>query len=164
MTARGPLLATVGLFATIVLLGLPLVTPAAPLGIVSLQVAADVATAAAVLASWAAVPPGRLGLAHGLDLLLPFAYLLTLVRAARSRRHRAPRPWVGAVVTAAVVAAAADQLENLAMTVTLLSGPTPGLVRITRVAAIVKFVALAGAATGLVPILRSGRPAAGRAA
>lgn len=129
-------LATALLLLAITALGLPLRTDAAPLGIASLQLAPDVDAAAAVLASWSGVPRSRLLWAHGLDVLLPFAYAAAIGLAARRRGARS-----ALVIT--VLAALADQVENLAMTVTILSGPTTMLVRVTLLAAVIKWASLA---------------------
>jgi hypothetical protein len=153
--------ATVTLFAVILALGLPLRTTAAPLGIVSLQLAAAPDVADAMLDSWAAVPRARILWAHGLDLLLPFAYALALGMAVTRAGARsvvavpAAQLAVGAVIAAAV----ADQVENVAMAVTLLMGPRWGSVLVTLAAATVKFTTLLIALVALAITLRRAREA-----
>lgn len=154
-TVRGPLAVTLLLLIAINLLGLPLRTDAAPFGIVSLQFAADAADAAAILTSWDAVPGGRLLWAHALDVLLPFAYAVTLARATSAVVAGTGLVRGGRTVTAAaVVAAVADQLENAAMSVTLLVGPRAAPVALTAASATVKFLALITAVGGLVVLVR----------
>lgn len=139
MTTASPLrravVATALLFAAITVLGLPLRTDVAPLGVVSLQLAPTVDAAAAVLTSWADVPRPWLLVAHGLDVLLPLAYAGTIVLAARRHGSRS-------AARLAVAAALADQVENLLMLRTILDGPTTTLVGVTLLAATVKWTAL----------------------
>lgn len=78
--------------------------------------------------------------AHGLDVLLPFAYAAAIGLAAS--RQGAPLTLV-----VAVVAALADQVENAAMTITILDGPTAPLVQVTLLAAITKWATLVLALT-----------------
>lgn len=132
--------ATVLLFVAITLLGLPLRTDAAPLGIVSLQFAASPDAARRMLHSWSAIPRARLLWAHGLDLILPVAYALTIGLAAQhaAGRARAVRRAAAVASGAAVAAALADQVENVAMGLTILAGPTWPGVLVTLVAATMK--------------------------
>ena len=132
---RFAVLATALLFLAITVLGLPLRTEAAPLGIASLQLAPTVDAAVSVLDSWSDVARSRLLWAHGLDVLLPFAYAAAIGLAAR--RRSAERALV-----AGVVAALADQAENVAMTVSILEGPTTSLVAVTLLAAVMKWATL----------------------
>ncbi|MDA3023810.1 MAG: hypothetical protein O3C70_03755, partial [Actinomycetota bacterium] len=69
-------------FIAITVLGLPLRTDEAQLGIVSLQLAASPDVAARMLDSWASVVRSRVLWTHGLDLVLPFAYALAVGTAA----------------------------------------------------------------------------------
>lgn len=137
---RSATVATALLFVTITVLGLPLRTGAAPLGIVSLQFAASPEAAERMLTSWASVPRARLLWAHGLDLLLPVAYALAIglagTRVAQAARA-AGRP--AAIASGAAMAASiADQVENVAMGATILLGPAWAGVLVTLVAATVK--------------------------
>lgn len=128
-------------------LGAPLRTDAAPLGIVSLQLATGADAAARILASWSGVDRSWILLTHAVDLLLPIAYAAALVLLARAAGSRA------AAVTA-VGAAVADQLENVLMLGTILRVPTDAVVRTTLAAALVKWTLLAIAPTLLVMAAR----------
>lgn len=146
MRSRTPgvaLAATIALVVVINVLGLPLRTDAAPLGIVSLQLATSVEVADRVLASWSGVTTARLLVVHGLDVLLPVAYAVAI-------RSSAARLGAGRAGALAVTAAIADQVENALMAVTILGAPTPFLVRSTLVAAFIKWGALAAALALLV--------------
>lgn len=158
---RGATAATVVLFAATVVLGLPLRTSAAPLGIVSLQLAAAPDVATAMLDSWASVPRARVLWAHGLDLLLPFAYALALGMAVTRAATRAvvAAPAAQLAAGAVIAAAVADQVENLAIVVTLLLGASWGSVLFTLAAATVKFATLLIAVVALTIAVRRAREA-----
>jgi len=146
-----------GLFALLAVAGLLLRTDAAPLGLVSLQFAGDVGRAADILAAWDGELWRRAVVLQGLDLLLPFAYGVALVRWAR---HLGPldgsadRGVVTFAVSLAVFAAVADQAENVALLVTMLHRPSSVIVGLTPVLASTKFVSLTAALFG-VALLRS---------
>jgi len=149
---RAAVVVTVLLLGAITLLGVPLRTGAAPLGIVSLQFATSPDAAERMLASWASVPRARLLWAHGLDLLLPIAYAsaigLTAMRLARGERSaRGPAALASGAV---IVAAVADQVENVALGFTLLLNPGWSSVLVTLVAATVKSATLVAALGALV--------------
>lgn len=133
-TARGPLLLALALLVTINVVALPLRTGAAPAGMLTLQLTADPATVEAVVASWRATSWSRTLWAHGLDLLFPVVAVVA-VRRLVDRGTVASR----AVLTAAV----ADQVENVATLVTLLGSVTTAGVRVTVLAAALKWVAYA---------------------
>jgi hypothetical protein len=142
---------TVLLMLTIQLLSPALTTPPAPLGIGSLQLATSPASAAAIVASWDGPALGIAALTHGLDLVLPFAYALAIgaaarVRGLRSVAARRPARFAGWSV---VVAAATDQVENVAMAVTLLGRVSLASVLVTLAAAALKWSALALALAAL---------------
>jgi len=142
--SRAAWLVALGLLAVIGFLGGPLRGDVAPLGIVSLQLAGSPEVATAILASWSAVPTARILWAHGLDFVFPVAYAiaigLTATSLAQASRRAAP---AGAIAAGSgLVAAVADQVENLAMLVTLTVGPSWGSVLPTLVGATVKFSAL----------------------
>ena len=151
--------ATVVLFAAILVLGLPLRTTAAPLGIVSLQLAAAPDAATAMIDSWTAVPRSRVLWAHGLDLVLPFAYALALGMAVTraATRSAAAAPAAQLAAGAVIAAVVADQTENVAMFITLLLGPRWGSVLVTLAAATVKFTTLMIAVVALAIALRNAR-------
>lgn len=148
--------ATVVLLAAITALGMALRTDSAPLGIVSLQLAASPDVASGMLESWAAVPRARVLWTHGLDLALPFAYALAVVSSAgrAAARSAVALSTAQIAVGAILVAAVADQVENIAMGITLVVGPNWGSVLITLVSTTVKFATLALAIGALVVTLR----------
>ncbi len=154
---------TLVLLAVILLLGMPLRTPATPLGIVSLQFAASPAAAAEMLAAWEGVARSRLAWAHGLDVLLPIAYAtwtgtLATVLSRRSARAAGPAALAAGAV---VVAAVADQVENAAMAVTMLVGPSWGSVLLTLASATVKSATLVAALGALAAAVIRARPRQG---
>ncbi len=146
--------ATVLLLGAIILLGRPLWTEAAPFGIVSLQFATSPVAADAMLDSWSGVARSRLLWAHGLDLLLPVAYAIAIVAAATRAAPASGAPERVAMLAAAsaVVAALADQVENLAMAVTILASPSWAGVLVTLVAATVKTSSLLVALGALIAV------------
>jgi len=154
-------LMAVVLLAAIAALGLPLRTSAAPLGIVSLQFAGSPGAAEMMLDSWRAVPRARLLWAHGLDLLLPVAYVIAIgTTAARAGGRVAPvSRWSGLAAGSALVAGSADQLENIAMGFTILGTPSWAGVMVTLVAATVKSLLLIVAVIALgVTLVGARRP------
>jgi len=153
----GASVAAVILLAGITVLGLPLRTGAAPLGIVSLQLAAAPDVAGRMLDSWTAVPRARVLWAHGLDLLLPVAYALAIGTAATRTAARSARalPAAQLAAGAAITAAIADQVENVAMAATLLAGPGWPGVLVTLAAATVKYMTLVLAAGALAVSFRN---------
>jgi hypothetical protein len=151
---------TVVLMLTIQSLAPALTTPLAPLGIGSLQLATSPASAAAIVASWDGPALGIAALTHGIDLVLPFAYALAIgaaarVRGLRSVAARRPARFAG---WSAVVAAATDQIENVAMAVTLLGRVSPASVLVTLVAAALKWSALVLALVSLAVAAVRARP------
>lgn len=152
MVLRSATVATALLLVAITTLGLPLRTGAAPLGIVSLQFAASPEAAERMLASWSSVPRPRLLWAHGLDLLLPVAYALAIGLGAMRSAHAALTAERSAAIAsgAAVAAAVADQIENVAMASTILLGASWAGVLVTLVAATAKSTLLVLALGALV--------------
>jgi len=153
----------VGLLVAITVLGLPLRTEAAPLGVVSLQLAASPDLATLMLDSWASVLRSRVLWTHGLDLVLPFAYALAVGTAATRAAARIPSVGPSAQVSAGavLVAAIADQVENVAMVLTILDVPSWGSVLVTLASATVKFTTLAVAIGVLGVTLQRARPGGG---
>lgn len=160
---RTALLVLVILFGSITLLGAPLRTSAAPLGLVSLQFAGSPGAAELMLATWGEAARGRLLWAHGLDLVLPFAYASAIGLRAVAAATSAPRMRGPATlaVWSALAAASADQVENVAMFVTMLAAPSWSSVLVTLVAATVKWAMLA-MAVGTLAVAMSGARAEGR--
>lgn len=139
-----------GLTAALAWIGAPLVTAAAPQGIVSFELAGSEATARAILASWTPAQRERAQLCQGLDGLYLFVYpaLLSLacVRVAGSASGfaRVARATAWAVLAAAPL----DAVENLALVQLLLSGPSEGWAQLARACAVPKF-ALVGLGCGV---------------
>lgn len=144
--------------------GAALLVPAAPLGIVSWQLAGSAAEVADLLAAWG--PEGRRAAALnlGIDLVFAPAYgaLLALTAARVHARLVGDAPagatsatgsWGGRLRLAAwagLVAAALDLLENLLMLTVLATAPGDTLAQLTRWAAGGKFGLLAAAIGVLV--------------
>ena len=156
-------LAAAMLMVAIQVVGADLATEAAPLGLVSLQFAADPSRAAAILASWEGPLRAAALRAHALDLLLPVAYGTATVAAglaiARGRASATPvarraRRAGGAGAAAAVL----DQVENAAMAVTLLVGPGQPAGAVTLAAALGKWALLAASLAGLALAWTRSRP------
>jgi hypothetical protein len=152
-------LVAVGLLVVITVLGLPLRTEAAPLGIVSLQLAASPDVAAQMLDSWAPMMRSHVLWVHGLDLVLPFAYVLAIGTAATraAARDVAAGPSAQLAAGAALVAATADQVENVAMVITIAVAPSWGSVLVTLASATVKFTTFAVAIGALGVTLQRAR-------
>jgi hypothetical protein len=151
--ARSAGVVAVLLLGAMAVLGGPLQGDLAPLGIVSLQFAGTPEAAASILDSWASVPRLRLLWAHGLDLAFPLAYALAIGLTAAHVAHASQRAVPAAAVAtgSAIAAAVADQVENVAMWVTILRGPDWTSVLPTLVAATVKFSAV-GLALGALAV------------
>ena len=149
----------VGLLIAITVLGLPLRTDAAPLGLVSLQLAASPDVAARMLDSWEFVMRPRVLWTHGLDLVLPFAYALAAGTAATRAAARVASvgPSAQTAAGAVLVAAIADQMENVAMGLTILGAPSWGSMLVTLSSATIKFATLAVAIGALGVTLRRAR-------
>lgn len=150
---------SVGLLVAITVLGLSLRTDAAPLGLVSLQLAASPDVAARMLESWASVLRSRVLWTHGLDLVLPFAYALAIGMAASRAAARVASVGPSAQIAAGavLVAAIADQVENVAMALTILVVPSWGSVLVTLSSATIKFATLAVAVGALGVTLQRAR-------
>jgi hypothetical protein len=133
------------LIVGIQVLSASLITPAAPLGIVSLQLATSQEAAARIVASWEGSALAVAAFGHGLDLVLPVAYALAIGAAARVRALLAPAAVPSARLAAwsVLVAAGTDLVENIAMAVTLLAGASWASVIVTLAAAVPKWAALA---------------------
>ena len=153
----------VGLLIAITVLGLPLRTDAAPLGLVSLQFAASPDVAARMLDSWVSVLRSRVLWTHGLDLVLPFAYALAVGTAATRAAARAASVGPSAQIAAGAVLVAAimDQVENVAMVLTILDAPSWGSVLITLASATIKFATLVVAIGALGVTLQRARSSGG---
>ena len=153
----------VGLLVAITVLGLPLRTGTAPLGIVSLQLAASPDVATQMLDSWASALRSRVLWTHGLDLVLPFAYALAVGTAATRAAVRVTSVGPSAQIAAGavLVAAFADQVENASMALTIAVGPSWGSVLVTLASATIKFTTLAVALGALGVTLQRARHGGG---
>ena len=137
------------------IIGLPLVTPAAPYGIISFELARDEAQAIAVLASWEAPARLRAAFSLGLDFLfIPIytaALTLTCLWAARFRRERRRFPYSLVVIGmpgillawAQMGAGLMDVVENIALLRMLLGGVSAPWPQIASLCAFSKFGLLA---------------------
>lgn len=145
------------LMLAIQLVGADLATEAAPLGLVSLQFAADPTDAAAIVASWSGALRTAALRAHALDLLLPLAYGTATVAAgtALATGRAAGTAWARTARRAGLAGGAAavlDQVENAAMAVALLAAPGVATGAVTVVAAAGKWTLLAGSVLGLAGV------------
>lgn len=145
----GPwLAATVACAVVLGAIGAPLTTDAAPLGVLSFELAGTPARAAAILASWDGPARAAAGWVQLLDTGFPVAYA-QLGRALAARYTSAPERWSIACVVAGVLDAA---VENVALDVILWTdAPTATTVGIATAAAAVK-VGLLAAALGAVGV------------
>lgn len=137
------------------LIGLPLITPAAPYGIVSFELARDETQASAVLASWDQPARLRAAFSLGLDFLfIPIytcALTLTCLWAARFRRERRRLPsWLVTIgmpgipiAWAQLGAGLLDVTENIALVRILLAGVSSPWPPIASICAFSKFSLLA---------------------
>lgn len=129
----------------LVVAGGPLITSAAPRGIVSLELAGSAERAAAILASWG--PPQREAAAFGLglDFLFLLLYPVAISLACRlvALRIEPQRPrWarVGQAIALAVpLCVALDAVENAALWRMLQLGPTGPWPMISAICAAPKF-------------------------
>jgi hypothetical protein len=133
-----------------VLLNAPLITSAAPLGIVSHQLAWTTGKAQAILASWSGRPSLFAALGLGLDyLFIPtYAFTVGLGALLAAGRHRNMGVWLrklGIYATYGVFAGAVfDILENILQAQQLLKGTvTAPLTVLTGICASLKFGLLA---------------------
>ncbi|NOZ71922.1 MAG: hypothetical protein GXP38_08410 [Chloroflexi bacterium] len=135
------------LISTVVLqrIDLPLRTAAAPQGIVSFELAGDVATAQAIVQSWDASARMSAGFSLGFDYLYMLAYATTFWLACLWAREQWHSGWGRRLGTtfawAMPLAATVDALENYALWHTLheVVSPWP---QIARGAAQLKFTLL----------------------
>ena len=167
---------------TIVLswIGRPLITPAAPLGIVSFELAGTAARVEEILASWPQHVRGAALFLQGLDdlYLLVYPVLLSLGCLAAARRgegrvhaqyarrtshaHRAPESVaaLGRGIAFAVLAAAPlDGIENFALVYLMAEPPTDRWAAIAWWAAAAKFALIGAALLYIVFAVASSRRA-----
>ncbi len=136
---------TLGLLFLFNVIGAPLVTPSAPYGIVSYELAGSVPVTGKILASWNTQAQLNASFSLGLDYVFMLVYSATIglacIWAAETLRlHQWPLAWAGVPLAwGLILAAGCDAVENLALVVILfgrLQNPWPAL---AQVCAIVKF-------------------------
>jgi hypothetical protein len=135
-----------GLLITLQALNAPLSTNAAPSGIISYELAGDVATAEEILDSWG--PAGRVyaGLSLGLDYLFLFTYaiaigLVCVLTADRLRARAAFLSTLGFWLAWGMIAAGAfDFVENYGLIRMLIGEGKPWWPTIAYWCAVIKFI------------------------
>ncbi len=157
-------------------LGAPLTTPAAPLGMISFQLARTLQQTQALLASWDAATRQIAAFCLGLDYLFMPAYALAISLAARwvsvaMRHDMRTRGWplasAGVPIAWGVwLGALLDAIENAAQAAILFGNPNPALPGFIWIVAVIKyglvFLGLAYVFYGLAARLvsrSSGQPA-----
>lgn len=154
MSPRGRALAfvtllTLAVWLTLSVANAPLRTPAAPLGIISLELAGSAERVEAILASWG--PRQREAAAFGLGLdflfllLYPTALSLAAGLAAERLRARSPRAsqWGKAVALSLPLAAVLDAVENAGLWRMMQLGPGGAWPVVVGGAAALKFALVA---------------------
>ncbi len=135
-----------GLMAALQRLGAPLVTAAAPGGIVSFELVGTTAGAQAILDSWDAAARVAAGLSLGLDYLFMPAYAgaigLGVAQVARGLGPRATRLGTG-LAWGQLLAALLDAVENVALIRLLLGASGGAWPAVARWCAIPKFALVA---------------------
>lgn len=149
------LAATIVLEVILARLNRPLLTVAAPTGIISFELAQTLERSAAILASWdeAARASARTSLL--VDYLFMIAYPATLVLGCLTTAARWPR-WgrvARALATGALVAGALDAVENAALLVQLAEGASAAAALVAWGCAAVKFALVVLAIPVALPAL-----------
>lgn len=152
-------LATLVLFLVLAGINQPLMTPFAPKGIVSLQLAANAEHTLAILASW-----GDHGLIWAqaslwLDFLFVAAFVVTLILLTNYLLEDRPgvrERKMGHWVKAAFIGAGLSDITENALLLNNLSAPTDTISMTASVCALIKFTCLILGATGLL-IIRAER-------
>ncbi len=136
---------TVAVMVALDAIGRPLMTDAAPLGIVSFEFAGDVATATRMLEGWGEAGRVRAGLSLGLDYL----FLVLYASAIGLGCLRVARPAGPALAWGQIGAALLDAVENFALIRLLLGSDNAVWPTLAWGCAAVKF-ALVGAGLAYV--------------
>jgi hypothetical protein len=136
------------LFMVLQLLDRPLQTTAAPNGIVSFELAGDMAAASAILASWGDEGRVYAALSLGLDYLFLFAYAtaigLACILIGRALEHRRAVRLLAVLFAWAILGAAAlDAVENFALIELLLGAQEGHWAPLASTAALLKFAIVA---------------------
>lgn len=136
---------TLALMFVFNLTGAPLITPAAPLGVVSYELAGSSTQMQAILDSWDQRAKIAASFGLGLDYLFMVAYSTTvglgcIWAGEMLRRQRWPLAGLGALLAWGLwLAAALDAVENLALTVIIFGTLVSPWPEIARWCALVKF-------------------------
>jgi hypothetical protein len=140
---------SVAIMAIMGIIGEPLITPQAPLGIVSFELAGTPDQAEAILASWDERAKQHAAFSLGFDYLYMLAYsavlgLGCLLAAAAVRAKAWPLAAIGVPLAWGMwLAAVFDALENLGLTLILLTGEAANLwPAVSRICALLKFALL----------------------
>ncbi|MFE8071285.1 hypothetical protein QQM79_09505 [Marinobacteraceae bacterium S3BR75-40.1] len=151
-------LVTIALLIALILINQPLVTPAAPQGMISLQMAETLARSQPILSEWQGQELWAQGLlAFEFVFILSYlSFLLGLDRHLLSERPGVREQKTGKVARRLfIVGAGADALENIGL-LWMLSDPLAALPLTITLLALIKFSALALGLAGLV-VLRFAR-------
>ncbi|WP_372965082.1 hypothetical protein [Marinobacter sp.] len=149
----------IALLLMLVALNQPLKTPAAPQGMISLQLSGTAEQAQAILASWRHENLSLARLSLWIDFLFIAAYLTVLFQL--TRRFTADRPGVREKITGRwirslfIIAAVSDVGENIVL-LNNFSPPDNTLSMVASILALVKFTGLLLGVAGLV-IIRAAR-------
>lgn len=138
-------LLTLAIMAVLNLVDQPLITPAAPFGIVSFELAGNDTRAQAILASWDETARLHAAFSLGLDYLFMPAYALTIGLGAwwagdALKKKRWPLAGLGMPIAAGqALAALFDGVENLGLALILLAGSGAPWAALARGCALAKF-------------------------
>jgi hypothetical protein len=156
------LLLVVGMQVT----GKPLITTAAPGGIVSFELVGNFSGSQSIVQSWQGLTRLYAGLNMGLDFLFLALYSLTIALGCHLMAERLPAAWQQTGIWlgyGVLVAALLDIVENLSLINILLGSRNELLPQLARWCALPKFVlillALVYLLAGIVPLLKSRRQA-----
>ncbi len=136
---------TIAVMVVLNVVGAPLTTEVAPLGIISFEFAGDVSTAQAMLDSWDAQTYVRAGFSLGFDFLFLVLYSSAIACACAwisggLRDVARPLASIGLMLAwGQWLAALLDGIENTGLWITLSNGPSAPWLRIAWWCAAVKF-------------------------
>ncbi len=133
---------TLGLFAALTVQGRPLITPAAPLGILSYEFAGDKARADAILKSWSShADTARLQLWLDFPFLIVYPLLLSLACSMTAEAAPGSGSHAGVLIAWVVLAAGPlDAAENILLLRMLDQGPGDATALAAAACAAVKFL------------------------
>ena len=136
---------TLGVMVSINLVSMPLITPAAPYGIVSYELAGTPEKSQEILDSWDETAQMHAAFSLGFDYLYMVLYSTTIALAciwgaALLQNHGWSGAWLGLMLAwGQWLAAIFDGTENLALSLILFGGPAAPWPQVAQVAAIIKF-------------------------